>query len=360
MSPRGDGITVKQVAEGVHEFRWTELVNGKRKWRRKKVNCTPEEAVQHKIIAMEATGRTMKAEKTFADLCDAYLKTDTWQKAYSDKAQKAKAIKAKFGDTPLSAFGVQMLEAYQSELLTTPFTTRGGNKKQRSPATVNRYLVILKHMFAKADTWGWIDGRITKAVKGIKLLPEPNVIVRYLSDDEDAALFRQLRKTRAVSLLQIVEIALNTGMRQGEIMGLTWDNVDLKNGVVYLAGETTKTKTMRQVMLNAGAIAAFNSLPRRIDGGKVFKARKFDHDSWEHLVRRAGIRDFRFHDLRHTFASRLVMAGVPIYTVAKLLGHSTVATTQRYAHLAPGAMRDAVAVLDKPAFVSLSRSEGVK
>jgi len=147
-----------------------------------------------------------------------------------------------------------------------------------------------------------------------------------------------------------VIVALNAGMRKAEVLLLKWDNVDLKHGFILL--EITKNGERREIPINDTVREALRSITRRLDVPYVFydpKTGKPYQDikrSFASACRRAGIKDFRFHDLRHTFASHLVMIGTDITTVKELLGHKTLTMTLRYAHLAPSHKVKAVDLLD--------------
>jgi integrase len=151
--------------------------------------------------------------------------------------------------------------------------------------------------------------------------------------------------------MPIVIAALNTGMRKGEALGLTWEQVDLKHGFILL--DVTKSGERREIPINETLRDTLSGLPRHITGSYVFwqgkDGRRYGDvkKSFRSAVRRAGIKDFRFHDLRHTFASQLVMAGADITTVKELLGHKSLAMTMRYAHLAPSHKVDALNILDR-------------
>ncbi|MBA3071035.1 MAG: site-specific integrase, partial [Nitrospirae bacterium] len=144
--------------------------------------------------------------------------------------------------------------------------------------------------------------------------------------------------------------ALNTGMRKGEILGLTWDNLDLKHGFILL--NVTKNGERREIPINDTLRGVLQGITRRLDIPYVFydsitgKHYKDVKRSFKTALRRAGIKDFHFHDLRHTFASHLVMAGVDITTVSRLLGHKSLTMTLRYSHLAPSHMAKALDILD--------------
>ncbi len=144
--------------------------------------------------------------------------------------------------------------------------------------------------------------------------------------------------------------ALNTGMRKSEILNLEWDNVDLKHGFILL--DKTRNWDRREIPINETLRSTLDSLMRRLDVPYVF----YDPDtgspycdvrrSFHTALRRFKIRDFRFHDLRHTFASHLVIAGVDLTTVKELLGHKTFTMTLRYSHLAPSHKVKALDMLD--------------
>jgi integrase len=147
----------------------------------------------------------------------------------------------------------------------------------------------------------------------------------------------------------LVEFALHTGLRQGEQFRLRWADVDMTNRVVTIP--LSKSGRTRHVFLNDTAFGILRALPSRLKSPYVFpsstgttplNARNMLGRVFLPAVKRAGIVDFRWHDLRHTFASRLTMAGGDLRTVQELMGHQTIAMTVRYAHLAPGHLREAV------------------
>ena len=151
-------------------------------------------------------------------------------------------------------------------------------------------------------------------------------------------------------LKPIVIAALNTGMRKEEILSLEWEkHVDLKHGFILL--DITKNGDRREIPINQTLKNTLQGIPRRLDSPYVFidqdgKRFKNVRRSFHSALRKTGIKDFTFHDLRHTFASHLVMSGVDITTIKELLGHKTLSMTLRYAHLAPSHKVNAVEILD--------------
>ena len=210
-------------------------------------------------------------------------------------------------------------------------------------STLNRELACLKTILNKAKEWGYIE-----QIPKIKLFKENNQRVRYLTEEEE----ERLLKIAPQPLKSMVILALNTGMRQGEILNLKWRDIDLKESIIII--QDSKSKEKRILPMNQTTKDLFLNLLST--GGKeyVFESKNGDRYSesyiqhlFEKIVKQAGIKDFRFHDLRHTFASRLVMAGVNLKTIQELLGHKTFTMTLRYSHLSPDIKKQAVEILDK-------------
>lgn len=215
----------------------------------------------------------------------------------------------------------------------------------RKPATVNRYTATIKHMIRKAVEWEMAHEDILRKVRGAKHLPENNKRLRYLSVEECKTFIHGC----APHLRPVVIALFHTGVRLNEILSLTWNRVDLLHGFIHL--DKTKNDERRDIPISSTLHETLSGIVRRIDSPYVFlgvdgKRIKSIRTGFKSALRRAGITDFKIHDCRHTFASHLVMGGVPLYTVGKLLGHKDPLMTQRYAHLAPEQMTAAVSVLD--------------
>ena len=146
----------------------------------------------------------------------------------------------------------------------------------------------------------------------------------------------------------MVLVALHTGLRRGELWNLTWSDIDLRQKMLTVHGKGAKSKQTRHVPLNTAALAALkahrgDAVP--MPAIPVFGRHEF-RKAYSAVLKAAKIEGFRFHDLRHTFASRLVMAGVPLNTVRELMGHGSLDMTLIYAHLAPDNLRQAVEMLE--------------
>ncbi len=274
----------------------------------------------------------------FSALVKDYLVWAEHQRAFESKEIRAQLLIREFGDIPLPAFSTKAVEQYQAKRI----------KEGRKPATVNKELALLKHMLHKAAEWGMVSEEAIKGALKVKLLQENNRRLRYLSKEECGALINNC----APHLKPMVVTALNTGMRRGEIFGLTWDRVDLTHGFILL--HTSKNGERREIPINGTLRAQLQELAlNNVDGhgfvfhekdGKPFGSVK---NSFKAACRKAGITDFHFHDLRHTFASHLIMAGVDLTTVKELVGHKDIKMTLRYAHLAPSHKVKALEVLDQ-------------
>ena len=244
-------------------------------------------------------------------------------------------LKPFFGKLDLGAITPLDVERFRAKRL------EAGIKK----STSNRELALLKRMFHLAADWGY---SAENPVAKVKLFSErDNLKERVLTADEETKLLAHC----APHLRPIVVFALNTGMRRGEILGLRWDQVDPAGKSVLV--KRTKSGRDRSIPLNEAAAGVIRAQRTKSHGTYVFpstKGREFmrtvDH-SFGRACRLAGIVGLRFHDLRHTFATRLIRRGVDIITVQALLGHYAVTVTQRYTHTGADEKRRAVEALGR-------------
>lgn len=215
-------------------------------------------------------------------------------------------------------------------------------KEGRSPATINRTLALLKTIYSKAAAWEKVADN---PVKQVSLLRENNQRLRFLEVEELSRLLEACKESRNQYLYPLVLIAVGTGLREGEVMGLRWADVDMDRRLLTLpdskGGERCTFPFSDEVW------AAFLTIPKVADNPHVFpgadeKAMTFPRTAFENAMKTAKVTDFHFHDLRHTYASHLVMEGVDLLTVKELLRHKTLEMTLRYAHLAPEHKRKAV------------------
>jgi integrase len=213
-----------------------------------------------------------------------------------------------------------------------------------TPATVNRHLACLKSLFNKAILWNKFKG--TNPVRAVKLFKENNQRLRFLEREEINKLLSVCNR----NLRSIVTVALNTGMRRGEILGLKWRDLDVKRSVIYL--HNTKNGEKRELPINEQVKTALIRVRKHPQSEYIFYKEDGSHmgdikKSFLTALRKSGIKDFHFHDLRHTFASQLVMSGADLNTVRELLGHKSIQMTLRYSHLSPNHKQRAVDVLGR-------------
>lgn len=245
-------------------------------------------------------------------------------------------------------------------------------------ATVNRDIAALSGVFAH-----WVErtpGHTHPLASLVPLKVADDERIRYLTPDEakrlrqaladrDAAAAEARRSANAWRaarsrepmpdivgysdhITPMVLLSLNTGVRQGELFSLTWEQIDLGLRTLTVLASHAKGNATRSIPLNAEALKVLTAIKPESAAGLVFKSPvtrgRFNNvkKAWAEVTKAAGLPDLRWHDLRHDFASQLVMRGVSLYTVQKLLGHANSKMTQRYAKLAPKALADAVAMLE--------------
>ena len=278
------------------------------------------------------TPPTPPAPKTFGEVTTAYLdfKKAEGKRSVADDERALKRLRAWFGDaTPVTEITAQRIADYSRE--------RAGQISRLgrtvSPATRNRELACLRHLLRLAAEWGH-----TEKAPRIRMAKEPEHRVRWLEPNEETALLVACDESRNTYLVDVVRVALETGMRLREITELQWPQVDLTRGVIRL--EHTKSGRRREVPMRQDVYAIFAAMaePRQ---GRVWPDRRI-RTAFENAVDRAGLKEFRFHDLRHHFASWFMMRGGDLLALQKILGHRTLAMTQKYAHLSPDYLRSAM------------------
>jgi len=290
-----------------------------------------------------------ETQVTFNELAEKYVENFGNQRSFVGfKRHVIKELRELFGDRRLSEITYLELETYRNRRKATP--TKAG--KPRADASVNCDMAILGHILSKAVEWELLETSPFK--KGKRLMFKvDNQRLRFLTDSEIEALLTASDDLKAHSpyLHPLVETALLTGMRRGELLALKWEQI--RNGFIYLEGGMVKSGKGRQIPINDRLAEVFREVRR---GNQLksefvfcnFQGRRFYQvkRSFAAACRRAGVEDFRFHDLRHTFASRLVMRGASLKAVQELLGHADLKMTMRYAHLSHEHLRDSVNLLN--------------
>ena len=213
----------------------------------------------------------------------------------------------------------------------------------RSDVTINRELALLRNLYNKAIAWGKAtDNPATK----VRFAQENNGRIRFLSLEEETRLLASCKKP----LKPLVLTALHTGCRKSELLSLTWEDVDFTRQIITVRAAYAKNGERRDIPMNDVLTTTLEEVRITATTTAVFASRngtpyRSFRTAFEQAVRRAAIPDFTFHDLRHTFASRLVMAGVDPATVKELMGHKDITMTLRYTHLSNDHKHDAVGKL---------------
>ncbi|HDL86279.1 MAG TPA: site-specific integrase [Candidatus Acetothermia bacterium] len=294
--------------------------------------------------------------RTVADLIDEYINNHLPDKKRNRDAPTHRARllwwREQIGQYALANITPSIIAEHRDQLRRGK-TPRG---TQRSPATVNRYLANLSIIFTHAvKELRWIE---SNPVRQVSKLDEPDGRVRFLSDNERLQLLEACRDSDNKDLYLIVILALSSGMRKGEIMSLTWRQVDLKNRTIRLTN--TKNNDARNIPVAGQALELLKQKAkvRNLQSALLFPSpRKPGHPfvlgrAWYPAIKASKIEDFRFHDLRHSAASYLAMTGATPSEIAAVLGHRTLSMVSRYAHIADEHSAKVVARMND-AFLSL-------
>ncbi len=293
------------------------------------------------------------------------------QKAYGQNLKRLATAFKKLLDKPLDKITGLDIERWRA----------GEVERGLSNQTINRDISSIKASFNRAVDWGILPVNPLAKIKKARV--DDCLKVRYLTDAEEYRLREAIeareerrraerdsangwRAERGYVLLPslrdfvftdhvkpLILLSINTGCRRGELFDLTWENVDLDRRILTVTGATAKSRRTRHIPLNREATSVLLNWRAQSEdtSGLVFvneQGERFDraNSSWRRLLKDAQISTFRWHDMRHHFASRLAMGGVDLNTIRELLGHSDYAMTLRYAHLAPEFKLKAVEVLD--------------
>ena len=264
---------------------------------------------------------------TLEDFAEVYLSyvRDTVKKRSWDRDELAlKHLKDFFKARMLSDISPSDIDNYK--------TSRLGNV---APATVNRELQVLRHLFNLANRWNKFFGKNPVSVSG--LIPVNNQKERILALDEE----KRLIAACDPYLRNIVVMALYTGMRKGEVITLQWENVDLESGLITIDQTNSKSKKMRRIPINSTVRrllleqrlkSAGNDYVFLSSKGTPYKKHDSLNRAYSLALEKAGIKGLRFHDLRHTAATRMIELGASVVAVKEILGHSSLDMTMRYAH----------------------------
>jgi len=297
----------------------------------------------------------------FSDYAETFMERYGQHKSwYREGAGQIERLKAYFGNRKISAITAGHIEDYRIIRLKEPDARDG--KSPLSLSTINREVTMIRAMLSKAVRWRFITKNPAAEVEDYD---EDSKRERFLTRDEIRKLLQATKRTRSMLLRPVVYLALETGMRKGELLNLRWQDVYFEASKILVL--ETKSGEPRHVPMSRRARWLLNKLAARNPLAEwVFESRNRKGErrpaldtktAWKRVLRLARIEDFRFHDLRHTFASHFAMKGGNLYALAEILGHSSPKMTlDRYTHLSPEFINEQRRVMDKTYSVSSERT----
>jgi len=266
----------------------------------------------------------------FDDLLNKYLEyAKDNHEAYDRDVGICKLFKSYFRNEEISKISSWYVEQYKSKR----------RKDNLKPSTINRELTVLKRIFNLGIIWNIC---LTNPVKNVEFFKIKPIKERVLSDNE----FLKLYKAASDHLKPILHTAIETGMRKGEILNLKWDNIDFENNYIYV--ENSKNNESRSIPISTFLKITLQKLNKNKRSGEYLfcyhEGKPIEHiyRSFNTALTISGIKKCRFHDLRHTFATRMVTSGGDIVTAKEILGHKSIIMTQRYSHPSPEHKKKAV------------------
>jgi len=296
--------------------------------------------------------KTSAARKhSMIDLIDRYIREVLPKKPKSMATQKTQLLwwKNQLGHLVLADVTPAVIVEQRDKLA----NSLSARKKLTSSSTVNRYMAALGHAFTVAiKEWNWLEiSPMTKVSK----LKEPRGRVRFLSEEERKKLLDICEISSYPHLYLIVVLALSTGARKTEILSLKWQDIGFERGVITLHETKNGERRLLPITGLALDLLQVHAKIRRLHSDFVFPSKNgltyIDITTpWESAVKRAGIVDFRFHDLRHSAASYLAMSGATTAEIAEVLGHKTLEMVKRYSHMSESHTAGVVARMNKKVF----------
>lgn len=278
------------------------------------------------LWALERLGE--KPSYTWNEAVVKYLKETTHKASHDTDIGRLRWLDQYLGGLPLASITRDKLSAIAE-----------AKAKEFSPATANRLSALIRAILRKAAfEWEWLD-----KVPKIRMLHEPRRRIRWITREEAESLLSFLPKHQA----ELARFALATGLRQANVTGLQWSQIDMQRHVAWVHPDQAKARKAIAVPLNEDAVAVVvRQIGKHDTHVFTFRSkpvRQVNTKAWHKALRNAGIEDFRWHDLRHTWASWHVQAGTPIYELQELGGWESADMVRRYAHLAPEHLAKAAA-----------------
>jgi integrase len=373
----GAAILKWRIANGKRVKEWYACVSytddtGKRQqWTERAMNKTAAKSRATEMLAELADETPASIEgrdMTFAQLADYYKETYLLDPEYRDGRKIAglrskydyqkrlKPLREFFDRKKLRSITHGDLQRYRTHRLKVPVilgrNTKGTDKKgkprekPRSIATVHRELSLMRRILNVAVSNSWIVRNPFHLGESLIRPGEETPRERIISREEEQRLLAACEGERQ-HLRAILICALDTGMRRGEIFSLTWSDIDFESGLITIRAFNTKTMRERQVALTERLAIELECLTANRAGELVFGIKTHAQHSFDKAKKKAGLADLRFHDLRHTHATRLVGAQMPLAEVGRVLGHTQPSTTFRYVNINADTARRAADLLNQ-------------
>lgn len=299
-------------------------INGKQRQVKAGKTKAIAQELERKILAerdlQRRFGYKVKKEITFGEWVVEYLERVKTRLTKNTMINKISCLK-----NMSELFGYK----YLSELTEEDFYNYVQSVSSGSAKT---YKISLNAFLAEAEECGFNVAELK-----IKIGKRPPARIRYLTDEEAKRLLNNCQKSE---LKLLIKMALMTGMRKSEMLNLIWQNIDLKAKLIHI--EESKNGERRSIPISDSLLDELKAIEEKPSNERVFKDVKSLHYQFKILLKVSAIKNFHFHDLRHTFASWLAIKGVSLYTIKELLGHKSILMTQRYAHLSPDSRQSAV------------------
>jgi integrase len=341
------GWTERKAAIRLNELRENKLTGVGARTLAEKRKIASDKAKREK----EEEAKKKKESATFSEVFEQYAKQSQLDKN-AKTCEIEKHIFKKWLSPLLGHMPMKDISPFALEKLKKQMKYAGA-----AAGTIARDFAVVSQIINYAKAHDLYDGENPTAK--VKKPTEDNRRSRFLSQEEAEALLEELSKASS-SLRDMALLSLHCGLRAGEIFNLTWSDVDLRNGSILIkdtksgrnrnAVMTSDVKAMLELRARSRGVDSDIVFPSRTGGKTTEVSRAYDR-AVERLGFNKGVKDRRqrvvFHTLRHTYASWLVMSGVDLYTVQKLMGHSTMAMTERYSHLAPDHLKKAVSMLEE-------------
>lgn len=286
--------------------------------------------------------RIARRSLRLSDLVDLYLE---WAKVHRPRSVGAmehtlRVCFEALQDKPVLSIDVPAITAWRTERKITPLENAAATPAE---ITINGNIKSLR----AALNWAVAEKHIPRnPIAGVKLERQDDPPeMRPLTHDEEARILQHIGNYR-LDFQTLFVVALDTGGRRGELLALTWNHVDLKRGRITLIGTTTKSKKTRHISLTPRARLALETLKAHAEGEHVFPfSKSLVGQLWRSVANDAEVYGVRWHDLRHSFGTRLALLGVSTLVIKSLMGHSTIRITERYLHAADSSKDDAIKLL---------------